>query len=123
MRRIIVTDIYHFGEKYGAWARSDDNIGYPAIQPFMKEAEKKSDPSVEPFDDDTGMFVHDCLLKMRRITPEHFDIFMYKFVSRLGVQQICEKLDISDTTYKRNIYAALSSLKLLVTEDKCIFLA
>ena len=123
MRKVVVTDMYHLGEKYGAWAHQIEHVGFPAIQPFMKEAEKTSLSRVEPFDDETGMFVHDCLLVMKKVSPHLFEIFMYKYVSALSINQIQKKLDISNTTYKRDIYAALQSLKMMVCENKCIFLA
>lgn len=119
----IAGDIKTIAKKYGRWANTRIGTEYPSIQPFMREIDYSDRYQGTPLSDDVAMIVHDCTLKMRSVTPELYQSFMLRYVSRLETKQICQIMGVKDTTYKRNIYAALQSLKLLLTENKCTFIA
>lgn len=119
---IAIDDIYTTAKRYGKWANEGHGLGYPAIQPFLKEAGKKH-YGIPVLDDDTALKINACTIKMRAVTPELYQVFMLRFVSRKSLSTICQEMDISDSTAKKYLYAALQSLKLLLTENRCVFIA
>ncbi|AOF53682.1 hypothetical protein BKG91_11670 [Rodentibacter caecimuris] len=119
----IAGDIKTIAKRYGIWANTRTGTEYPSIQPFMREVGYSNRHQGEPLSDDAAMIVHDCTLKMRAVTPDLYNVFMHRYVSGLEPAQVCKEMKIGSKTYKCYIYAALQSLKLLLTENKCIFLA
>lgn len=117
-----IDDIHTTAIRYGKWANEGHGLGYPAIEPFLKEAEKWHH-GIPVLDDDTALKINACTIKMRAVTPELFQAFMLRFVSGKSINKICQEMDVSDGTVKKYIYAALQSLKLLLTENQCIFIA
>lgn len=119
---VVTESIKVTAKRYGKWCNEGNGIGYPAIQPFLREA-KMAQYGVPILDDKTAMKVHDCTLIMRKVTPELYQVFMLRFVARKSSANICREMEIKDTLYRQYLFAALQSLKLLMTESKCFFLA
>lgn len=116
-----ILDIKLTARRYGKWAREGVGINYPAIQPFLRKS--TPDHGIPMLDDETAMRVHDATLVMRKVTPETFNVFMLRYVSNLSVNDVCQKMGIKDTLYRQYHFAALESIKLLLSQNKCIFLA
>ena len=119
---VVTESIKTTAKRYGKWCNEGNGIGFPVIQPFLREA-GCAQYGIPILDDETAMKVHDCTITMRKVTPELYQVFMFKFVSGKTVNQICQEMQIKDTVYKQYLFAALQSLKLLLTQNKCIFLA
>ncbi|EOX4860628.1 RNA polymerase subunit sigma-70 [Haemophilus influenzae] len=116
-----ILDIKLTARRYGKWAREGVGINYPAIQPFLRKA--TPDHGILMLDDETAMRIHDATLIMRNVTPELYQVFMLRYVSNLSQGNVGREMGVSVPTIKSYLYAAHQSLKLLLTQNKCIFLA
>lgn len=116
-----ILDIKLTARRYGKWAREGEGINYPSIQPFLRKA--TPDNGIPMLDDETAMRIHDATLVMRKVTPELFQVFMLQYVSNLSQGEVGREMGVSVSTVKFYLYAAHQSLKLLLTQNKCIFLA
>ena len=116
-----ILDIKLTARRYGKWAREGEGINYPSIQPFLRKA--TLDHGIPMLDDETAMRIHDATLIMRNVTPELYQVFMLRYVSNLSQGDVGREMRVSVPTIKSYLYAAHQSLKLLLTQNKCIFLA
>ncbi|MCQ9122908.1 antiterminator Q family protein [Rodentibacter caecimuris] len=123
MRGYTFTNIEALSISYGRWCRANPNISYPSMQPFLREATPEDRYPVIPLSDEMGMLIHDKLLVMRKVSPLLFEVFMRKYVSKQEVKRILFELDIKEDFYKKHLLAAKQSLLLMLSENKCIFLA
>lgn len=123
MRSRCFTNIEALSVSYGRWSRANPNISYPSMQPFMREATYADRYPSMPLSDEIGMLIHDKLLIMSKVSPLLFEVFMRKYVSKQEVKEILFELDIKEDFYKKHLFAAKQSLLLMLSENKCIFLA
>ncbi|MGY6772125.1 antiterminator Q family protein [Gallibacterium sp. ZY190522] len=117
----ITDNIKLIAKRYGKWANEGNGLGYPSIEPFLREAKRKQ-YGIPMLDDETAMQINHYSLIMRSVTPELYQVFMLRFVSMRSINQICKEMSVSPTTCKSYLYAALQSLKLLLTSNCCIFI-
>lgn len=123
MRGHCFTNVEDLSLSYGKWSNANPNLSYPAMQPFLREASIEDKYPVIEMGDELGMLIHDKLLIMRKVSPLLFEVFMKRFVSGQNPYRIYTDLGFSDQTYKKYIFAAKQSLWMMLSENKCIFIA
>ncbi|QEH22041.1 hypothetical protein [Histophilus somni] len=121
--------------QWGYWATPRIGTEYPSISPSIPVPQDKYCGKVDPINEDLAMEFERCVLIMQKVTRELYDVFMVTYVYRLPLRNeydkrrilirkgICETLDISETTYKKYLYTAETSLKLMLSQNRCIFVA
>lgn len=121
--------------QWGYWATPRIGTEYPSITPSIPMPKDMLCGKSDPISEDLAMEMERCVLVMRKVTPDLYDLFMATYAYRAPVRNeydqhktlvrkgICETFNISETTYKKFLYTAETSLKLMLSQNLCIFTA
>ena len=131
----VFNDIKKICVQWGYWATPRLGTEYPSISISIPIPIDESKRRVCPINDDLALQIEQCLLVMRKVTPELYDLFMATYAYRLPLYTeydsarvpvrygILELFNISKAQYFNQMKIAETSLKLMLTKDECIFLA
>ncbi|VGM95181.1 Uncharacterised protein [uncultured Avibacterium sp.] len=132
---LVFNDIKKVCTQWGYWATPRLGTEYPclsvSIPAPIDESKRRADPISEPLAEE----IERCVLVMRKTTPELYDLFMATYAYRLPLYNeydrnralvrmgILERFGISKAHYFNQIKIAEISLKLMLSKERCIFLA
>lgn len=126
-------DFKHIFKQWGKWATPRLEMDYPCVTVSIPVPSGGNE--IIPMSDDLAMAIHDCVIALRKISPELYDVFMATYAYRLPKKNeydrnhvllrkgIYEIFGISSTTYEKLLFAAEKSLALALVQGKCIMLA
>ncbi|POY44083.1 hypothetical protein C3007_07125 [Avibacterium gallinarum] len=132
---LVFNDIKKVCTQWGYWATPRLGTEYPclsvSIPTPIDESKRRADPISEPLAEE----IERCVLVMRKTTPELYDLFMATYAYRLPLYNeydhnralvrmgILERFEIKKTRYFEQMKIAETALKLMLSKNKCIFLA
>ncbi|MEH8023907.1 hypothetical protein P9057_08225 [Gallibacterium anatis] len=121
--------------QWGYWAMPRLGTEYPSLSISIPLPPDESGRRVLPISEDLALKIEECLLVMRKVTPDLYELFMATYAYRLPLYTeydsarvpvrygILELFNISKAQYFNQMKIAETSLKLMLTKDECIFLA
>lgn len=123
----------HTFVQWGKWATPRLGTEYPCM---TKSIPAPPSGGVPPkISDELAMQIHDCVITMRKVSPELYDIFMATYAYRMPWrneydrnrvivrQGICETFDISRAEGGARLKAANLSMAMMLVKGQCIMLA
>ena len=121
--------------QWGYWAMPRLGTEYPSLSISIPLPPDESGRRVLPISEDLALKIEECLLLMRKVTPDLYDLFMATYAYRLPIYTeldrdrvpvrigLLERFGISRTYYFDQLKIAETSLKLMLSQNKCVFLA
>lgn len=121
--------------QWGYWATPRLGTEYPSISISIPIPIDESGRRVLPISEDLALKIEECLLVMRKVTPDLYELFMATYAYRLPLYTeydsdrvpvrigLLERFGISRTYYFDQLKIAETSLKLMLSQNKCVFLA
>ncbi|KGQ46823.1 hypothetical protein [Gallibacterium anatis] len=121
--------------QWGYWATPRLGTEYPSLSISIPLPPDESGRRVLPISEDLALKIEECLLLMRKVTPDLYDLFMATYAYRLPIYTeldrdrvpvrigLLERFGISRTYYFDQLKIAETSLKLMLSQNKCVFLA
>lgn len=135
MQQFNLNDFKKICRQFGYWATPRIGTEYPRITPSIPMPEDAHCGKVDQIPEALAWEIESCVLVMQKVTPELYDLFMATYAYRQPIRNeydkhnvlvrkgLCETFDMSETTYKKFLYTAETSLKLMLSQRKCIMLA
>ncbi|WAX71603.1 hypothetical protein [Gallibacterium anatis] len=132
---LIFNNIRRVFIQWGYWATPRLGTEYPSLSISIPLPPDESGRRVLPISEDLALKIEECLLVMRKVTPDLYELFMATYAYRLPLYTeydsdrvpvrygILELFNISKAQYFNQMKIAETSLKLMLTKDECIFLA
>ncbi|QDJ13807.1 hypothetical protein CEP45_08170 [Mergibacter septicus] len=132
---VVFNDIKKICTQWGYWATPRLGTEYPCLSVSIPVPPDESKRRVDPISELLAEEIERCVLVMRKITPELYELFMATYAYRLPVYTeydrnrvpvrigILERFGISKAQYFNQIKIAEVSLKLMLSQNKCLFLA
>lgn len=121
--------------QWGYWATPRIGTEYPCLSVSVPIPVDKSQRRVMPINEELALRIERCVLVMRQVTPELYELFMATYAYRLPLYSeydrnrrpirtgLLEGFGISKARYFNQIKIAEISLKLMLAKDECVFLA
>ncbi|WKS98754.1 antiterminator Q family protein [Gallibacterium salpingitidis] len=131
----VFNDIKKICTQWGYWATPRLGTEYPSISISIPIPIDESKRRICQISDDLALQIEQCLLVMSKVTPDLYDLFMATYAYRLPLHTefdrdyipvkigLLERFGISKAQYFIQIRIAETSLKLMLSQNKCIFLA
>ena len=131
----VFNDIKKICVQWGYWATPRLGTEYPSLSISIPIPPDESDRRVLPISEDLALKIEECLLVMRKVTPDLYDLFIATYAYRLPLYTeydkdripvrygILELFSIKERAYYTQMKIAETSLKLMLTKDECLFLA
>lgn len=113
--------------QWGYWATPRYGTEFPRVAAGFSEVKPNAEYAykfrIEPISDELGMQIEDCVKVMKKVTPELYDVFVLTYVKRWATKEIYRVLGISRREYFNRVKTAKVSLKLMLSKERCIFVA
>ncbi|MEE6042043.1 hypothetical protein ACVND7_11400 [Avibacterium paragallinarum] len=132
---LVFNDIKKVCTQWGYWATPRLGTEYPCLSVSIPIPPDESKRRVDPISEPLAEEIERCVLVMRKTTPELYDLFMVTYAYRLPLYTeydrnrvpvrvgILERFGIKKTRYFEQMKIAETALKLMLSKNKCIFLA
>ncbi|MFZ7198501.1 hypothetical protein ACLSZW_02145 [Avibacterium avium] len=132
---LVFNDIKKVCTQWGYWATPRLGTEFPCLSVSIPTPIDESKRRVAPISEPLAEEIERCVLVMRKTTPELYDLFMATYAYRLPLYNeydrnrtlvrmgILERFGISKAHYFNQIKIAEISLKLMLSKERCIFLA
>lgn len=116
--------------QWGYWAMPRLGTEYPSLSISIPLPPDESGRRVLPISEDLALKIEECLLLMRKVTPDLYDLFMATYAYRLPIYTeldrdrvpvrigLLERFGISRTYYFDQLKIAETSLKLMLSQNK-----
>lgn len=116
--------------QWGYWATPRLGTEYPSLSISIPLPPDESGRRVLPISEDLALKIEECLLLMRKVTPDLYDLFMATYAYRLPIYTeldrdrvpvrigLLERFGISRTYYFDQLKIAETSLKLMLSQNK-----
>lgn len=124
----------HIFVQWGKWAKPRLEMDYPCVTRSIPLPQDKH--GIPPkMDDDLAMKIHQCVITLKQVSPELYDIFIATYVyclpkrneyDRNGIlvrKGIYDTFNISPSTYEKWLFASGKAIALAMVQGKCIMLA
>lgn len=121
--------------QWGYWATPRLGTEYPSLSISIPIPIDESKRRILPISEALAEKIEECVLVMHKVTPDLYDLFMATYAYRLPLHTefdrdhipvkigLLERFGISKAQYFIQIRIAETSLKLMLSQNKCIFLA
>lgn len=121
--------------QWGYWATPRLGTEYPSLSISIPIPPDESGRRVLPISEDLALKIEECLLVMRKVTPDLYELFMATYAYRLPLYNeydrnralvkmgILERFGIGRRTYFERLKIAETSLMLMLSQNNCIFVA
>lgn len=131
----VFNDIKKICTQWGYWATPRLGTEYPSISISIPIPIDESRRRILPISEALAEKIDECVLVMRKVTPELYDLFMATYAYRLPIYTeldrdrvpvrigLLERFGICKAQYFNQIKIAETSLKLMLSQNKCVFLA
>ncbi|MGR6648087.1 hypothetical protein ACU6T4_11395 [Avibacterium paragallinarum] len=132
---LVFNDIKKVCTQWGYWATPRLGTEYPCLSVSIPTPIDESKRRVDPISESLAEEIERCVLVMRKATPELYDLFMATYAYRLPLYNeydrnralvrmgILERFGIKKTRYFEQMKIAETALKLMLSKNKCLFLA
>lgn len=132
---LIFNDIKKVCTQWGYWATPRLGTEYPSLSVSIPIPLDESQRRVIPISETLAEEMERCVLVMRKVTPELYDLFMATYAYRLPLYTeydrnrvpvrvgILERFGVKKTRYFEQMKIAETSLKLMLSQNICIFVA
>ncbi|PWV99571.1 antiterminator Q family protein [Mangrovibacter plantisponsor] len=101
-------DMYEVMERWGAWAASDNSgvdwqpiaAGFKGLLPYGKKSRIQCD-------DDEGIMIDSCVVRLKEHRPEECELLIAHFVIGISLRTIAKRKKCSDGKIRIELQAAL----------------
>ncbi len=101
-------DMYEVMELWGAWAAGDHSgVDWKPIAAGFKGLIPHGKKSRLQCDDDEGIKIDGCVVRLKKYKPEEHELIIAHFVIGISLRSIAKKRKCSDGTIRKDLHAAL----------------
>ncbi|EMC7917197.1 antitermination protein [Enterobacter kobei] len=101
-------DMYEVMDLWGAWAAAESNgvdwqpiaAGFKGLLPQVKKSRLQCN-------DDDGIKIDGCVVKLRKYKPKEYELLIAHFVIGISLRTIAKKRKCSDGTVRKDLQTAL----------------
>ncbi|EML9492505.1 antitermination protein [Enterobacter ludwigii] len=101
-------DMYEVMDRWGAWAAADSSgvdwqsiaAGFKGVLPHGKKTRLQCD-------DDEGMMIDGCVVRLKKYKPEEYELIIAHFVIGLSLRKVAKMQKCSDGTIRKKMQSAL----------------
>lgn len=101
-------DMYEVMDRWGAWAATESSgvdwqpiaAGFKGLLPHGKKSRLQCD-------DDEGMMIDGCVVKLRKHRPAEYELAIAHFVVGISLRTIAKKRKCSEGTIRKDLQTAL----------------
>ncbi|MDE9585669.1 antiterminator Q family protein [Citrobacter braakii] len=105
-------DIYELMDSWGAWAASDSSgldwqpvaAGFKGLLPHGKKTRLQCN-------DDEGIMIDSCVITLRKVRPDEYQLIIAHFVIGLSLRVIAKKKKCSDGKIRNDLQSGLGFIE------------
>lgn len=105
-------DMYEVLDRWGAWAACDSSgVDWQPIAAGFKGLIPHGKKSRLQCDDDEGIKIDGCVVRLKKYKPEEYDIIVLHFLFGISLRTIAKKKKCSDGTIRKELQTALGFIE------------
>ncbi|EFJ2963431.1 TPA: antitermination protein [Escherichia coli] len=109
-------DMYEVLDRWGAWAAADNSgVDWQPIAAGFKGLLPHGKKSRIQCDDDEGIMIDSCVVRLRRYKPEEYELIIAHFVIGISLRTIAKKRRCSDGTIRKELQTAIGFIEGVVS--------
>jgi len=105
-------DIYDVMDRWGAWAAAESSgVDWHPVAAGFKGLIPHGKKSRDQCDDDTGLIVDGCVVRLKKYKLDEYELVIAHFVIGLSLRAIAKKKKCSDGTIRKQLQTALGFIE------------